>query len=506
MWYLFSSTIQTLQANYTSRHRRAHTQKMELKELAFIPFPAAGHLAPMVELAKVFTTRDDRFSATIFNMEFPSKSNSKSNSQSLLSNHSTPRVQFVHLTLDEATTEHLVSKPIGNLLRELVQVNKSRVKDFYSTNSSHPIAFIVDMMCTPFADVACEFGAPTYAFFTSSACFLSLMFHLQSLNDNENRDIGEFKESDIELSIPGFAKHVPTKVLPSAIFDKENGHDIFLDIPRKLRKTQGILVNTFAELESYPVKCLSEDYTLPPIHTVGPLLNLKPGTGKDENALVQYEVIMSWLDNQPPKSVVFLCFGSRGAFEKEQVTDIAHAMEQSGHRFLWALRRPPPKGEMALPSEYENFNEVLPEGFLDRTKDIGKVIGWAPQVAVLSHPSVGGFISHCGWNSILESLWCGVPMATWPLYSEQQMNAFEMVKELGLAVEIKLDYQRENPVFVTAKEIERGIRQLMEDSYSKDIKNKVKALREESRKTVMEGGSSYSALEHVMGEALHASL
>ena len=81
--------------------------------------------------------------------------------------------------------------------------------------------------------------------------------------------------------------------------------------------------------------------------------------------------------------------------------------------------------------------------------------GWVSQVSILAHKAIGGFISHCGWNSILESLWHGIPIATWPIYSEQQMNAFEMVKELGLAIEIRLDY-REGSDLVLAKEVERN--------------------------------------------------
>ena len=77
---------------------------------------------------------------------------------------------------------------------------------------------------------------------------------------------------------------------------------------------------------------------------------------------------------------------------------------------------------MGYSTDYANLEEVLPEGFLDRTMSIGKVIGWAQQVAVLTHSAIGGFVSHCGWNSILESIWYGVPVATWPLYAEQQLN------------------------------------------------------------------------------------
>lgn len=102
-------------------------------------------------------------------------------------------------------------------------------------------------------------------------------------------------------------------------------------------------------------------------------------------------------------------------------------------------------------------------------------------------------MSHCGWNSIL--IWFGVPVATWPMYTEQQMNAFEMVVERGLAVEIKLDYKMNmfNPkgdmVIVTAVEIERGIRRLMEDV---KVRAKVKETSKMSRATMTEGGSSYA--------------
>ncbi|GKF66560.1 UDP-glycosyltransferase 71E1, partial [Tanacetum coccineum] len=169
------------------------------------------------------------------------------------------------------------------------------------------------------------------------------------------------------------------------------------------------------------------------------------------------------------------------------------------HRFLWSLRRPPSKEAMGLPKEYENFKEVLPDGFLERTSNVGKVIGWAPQTAVLSHPSLGGFVSHCGWNSTLESIWFGVPVAAWPLYAEQQINAFKLVVELGIAAEIKMDYKSNigpgggiNEMLVKADEIESGILRLMNDS---DMRRNVKQMKDKSRLTVTEGGSSYASIK-----------
>ena len=145
---------------------------------------------------------------------------------------------------------------------------------------------------------------------------------------------------------------------------------------------------------------------------------------------------------------------------------------------------------MGYSTDYANLEEVLPEGFLDRTMNIRKVIGWAPQVAVLTHSAIGGFVSHCGWNSILESIWYGVPVATWPLYAELQLNAFQLVKDLGLAVEIKMDYHKDSDSIVSAQEIEVGLKNLM--NIDNELSKKMEEMKRISRKVMIEGGSSHS--------------
>ncbi|CAK7345168.1 unnamed protein product [Dovyalis caffra] len=157
-------------------------------------------------------------------------------------------------------------------------------------------------------------------------------------------------------------------------------------------------------------------------------------------------------------------------------------------------------GNMEAPSDHVNLQEVLPEGFIDRTAKIGKMIGWTPQIDILSHSSIGGFVSHCGWNSTLESIWFGVPIAALPLHAEQQLIAFQMIVELGLAVEIKMDYRLDlfnkdgDESTITAEEIERGIRCLMELDHGK--RKKLKEMSEKSRKALMNSGSSYAWLSH----------
>ncbi|KAI3804291.1 hypothetical protein L1987_25722 [Smallanthus sonchifolius] len=242
-------------------------------------------------------------------------------------------------------------------------------------------------------------------------------------------------------------------------------------------RCKAIIVNSFLELETHAIHALSSDDTVPLVYPVGPILNLEGGSGAGKPL---DDGVIKWLDNQPPSSVVFLCFGSMGSFGEVQVKEIARALEQSGHCFEWSLRQPPSYSTSIVTRDYKHPEEVLWEGFLERTEGIGKV-------AVLAHRAVRGFVSHCGWNSLLESLSFGVPVATWPMYAELQLNAFEMVVELGLAVEIKLDYKKDlfNPmaetVIVMADEIESGIRRLMEDE---SVRGEVKKMSEKCRSTV----------------------
>ncbi|KAI3523889.1 hypothetical protein L1887_02371 [Cichorium endivia] len=472
---------------------------MTTSELVFIPSPGAGHLPPTVELAKLLLDRDQRLSITIIIMNLPLEA--KPNTETPAS---TPRLRLIDIPSDESTKD-LISP--NTFISDFVEHQKPHVRNIVGgiteSHSVRLVGFVVDMFMVSMTDVANEFGVPTYLYFTSSAATLGLMFGLQARHDDEGFDVTDLKDSELEVSIPSYANPVPAKVLPSVLFDKDGGCNTFMGLARKYREVNGIIVNTFEELERHAIESfLKSNANIPPVFPVGPILNLKNSTN-DGKA----DEIMTWLNDQPESSVVFLCFGSMGSFNEEQVKEIAVALEKSGQRFLWSLRRPAASTEkMGLPKDYENYDDVLPEGFLERTSEVGKVIGWAPQMAVLSHPSVGGFVSHCGWNSTLESIWCGVPVAAWPLYAEQQLNAFKLVVELGIAAEIKIDYRsnmrpgsNEKEMLVTAAEIESGIKKLMSDD---EMRKKVKEMTEKSRFAVSEGGSSYASIGRFIDQVI----
>lgn len=347
-------------------------------------------------------------------------------------------------------------------------------------------------------DVANELNIPCYLYFASPVTFLGLMLHLPVI---DVQLATEFIESDnelivpkdpaTELIIPGFANPLPPKVLPTSVLKRRSdGYSWFLYHTRRYVETKGVVVNTYRELEKYAITSVEATTTVPRIFPVGPVLDLA-GPIEWHPERDQQDRIMKWLNNQPRSSVVFLCFGSMGSLGRSQLREIAIGLERSGFRFLWSIREPP-KGKLDLPGEYASVEEILPEGFLNRTAEIGLVCGWVPQVTILANQAIGGFVSHCGWNSILESLWYGVPIATWPIYAEQQMNAFELVAELGLAVEIRVDYRSESGDMVLAEELERGIKRLMDGD--DEVRRKVKEMSEKSRMAVMENGSSYASL------------
>lgn len=468
---------------------------MKKVELVFVPSPGVGHLAATVEMAKLISDRDDRLSVTIFIMKLPFESEDGKTTESVASS-----IRFITLPRIEISSSSSTSPAnfFTDVAKAYTPLAREAVHELMTRSGSVRLAgFVIDMFCTSMIDVANEFGVPSYLFFTSSAAFLGFVLHLQSLHDHHNLEITEFKDSDAELEVPSFVHSVPGKVFPSVVFDKEGDEiPILLHHTQRFRETKGIIVNTFVELESHAINSFSGD-TSPPIYPIGPILNTEVESSEVQQQAIE---IMNWLNDQPPSSVVFLCFGSMGSFNGEQVKEIAHGLEGSGCRFLWSLRQPPPKGKMEYPIEYGNKEEVLPEGFLDRTTKIGKVIGWAPQVAVLAHPAVGGFVSHCGWNSTLESLWYGVPTATWPMYAEQQLNAFQMVKDLELAVEIKIDYDKDKGYIVSSQDIEKGLRHLMDaDS---EVRKKRQKMQEKSRKAMMDGGSSYSYLGYFIEDMM----
>jgi len=341
-------------------------------------------------------------------------------------------------------------------------------------------ALMVDMIGTPARQVAAELGVPAYFFFASAAGDLAVFLNLPYLYPTlpSFRDMGRTL-----VRCPGMP---PIRALDMVITmqDKESGQTkVRLYQFKRIPEGSGVLVNSFDWLEPRALKALSDGVCVPGrptprVYCIGPLVN----DGKTGERGKTHECL-AWLDTQPERSVVFLCFGSKGAFSAAQLQEIARGLESSGNRFLWAVRSPPEEGDRFPEPDLER---LLPAGFLERTRGRGIVVkNWVPQAEVVRHEAVGAFVTHCGWNSALEAIMAGLPMICWPLYAEQGMNKVFMVEEMKIAVELQ-GYEE----VVSAEEVEAKVRLVMETEEGKALRERLAVAREKALEATKEGGSS----------------
>lgn len=202
---------------------------------------------------------------------------------------------------------------------------------------------------------------------------------------------------------------------------------------------------------------------------------------------------MKWLASKKPGSVVYMCFGTNASFSASQLREIATGLAASGQNFIWVVRKA---------KNNDGEEEWLPEGYEKRVEEKGLIIrGWAPQVLILDHEAVGGFVTHCGWNSVLEGVSAGLPMVTWPIFAEQFYNEKLITEVLRTGVSVGAKkWIRLVGDYVKSEQIERAVKEIMIGERSEEMRSRAKAVGEMARRAVEEGGSSYSDLGNLIQE------
>ena len=478
---------------------------MAYPTVVLIPLCVPGHLTSMLEAGKrLLATSRCAMSLTVLVTQMTMSANLMSDVADIIRREAADSafdIRFVHLPAVELPT---AADGLEDFMMRFIQLHDTYVKEAVSGISSPVAAVVIDYFCTTLLDVTRELALPVYVYLTSGASMLALMLRLPALDGEIAGDFEAMGEGAVDL--PGMPP-VPARLMPSPIMRKDPNYAWLVYHGNRFMEAAGIIVNTVAELEQSILAAIADGLCVPgrrapTVYPIGPVMAFKPLAGDDDDEQLQLHECVRWLDAQPPASVVLLCFGSMGgSFPSPQVREIADALEHSGHRFLWVLRGPIP-ADSKYPTD-ANVDELLPEGFLERTKGRGLVWPkWAPQKDILANPAVGGFVTHCGWNSILESLWHGVPMAPWPLYAEQHLNAFELVSVMGVAVAMQVDRKRGN--FVEAAELERVVRCLMGGSEEgRKAGKKAAEAKALCRKAVADGGSSEASLQKLAREILH---
>ncbi|KAF8010803.1 hypothetical protein BT93_J1451 [Corymbia citriodora subsp. variegata] len=246
-----------------------------------------------------------------------------------------------------------------------------------------------------------------------------------------------------------------------------------------IRTSSAILWNTADCLEKQLSNQLQKQYSVP-FFLLGPLHKVAPASST--SILEEETDCLLWLDKQADDSVVYVSLGSMVSMDEGEFAETAWGLANSGQPFLWVVRPGSVRGS--------EWIELLPGGFKEATQETGCLVRWAPQKDVLAHRAVGGFWTHCGWNSTLESISEGVPMICRPCFMDQNVNARYLchVWRVGLELEGDLDQ----------KEIEQAVRRLMVEEEGKEMRLRAAAFKDQIELSIRKGGSSHAAIEELV--------
>ncbi|CAL4954685.1 unnamed protein product [Urochloa decumbens] len=454
---------------------------MAEKTVVLYPSLGVGHLNPMAQLAKALLRRGG-VSVTIAVVDPPEKDAVLAAALARLAAASPAiTVRLLPIPPSSRAPSKSYSHPIMPIL-DALRAASPALREFLRSHAPAVDALVVDMFCTDALDVAAELAIPAYIFYPSAAGDLAVYLQVPDLRRAAPSSLKDMGKAPLEFAgVPPVRAHD----MPDTMQDWESDVcQVRLQQLARMPEATGILVNSFEWLESRALKALREGHCLPghstpKIYCVGPLVD---GGRTEENG--ERHACLGWLDRQPKQSVVFLCFGSMGAFSAAQLKETARGLERSGHRFLWTVRSSRRERSNSLEPDLE---ALLPDGFLERTKDRGFVLkNWAPQTEVLRHEAVAAFVTHCGWNSALEAIMSGVPMICWPLYAEQRLNKVHMVEEMKVGVVVE-GYDEE---LVMADEVEIKVRLVMESEEEKKLRERMATAKEMAADAIKKGGSS----------------
>ncbi|XP_058204981.1 UDP-glucosyltransferase 29-like [Rhododendron vialii] len=405
------------------------------------PWLAHGHISPYLELAKKLANRN-------FTIYFCSTPVNLTSIRKRITQDQSLFIKLVELHLpsspDLPPHHHTTNALPPHLMPALKSAFDNSVPQFSAIlKTLNPDLVIYDYNQPWVPTIAAELDIPAVEFLTPGAAMCSLSLH------RYNKPGVEFPFPEIQLKV-----FFQTRFRRAVEETFREGNTIQGPLTAMENSFKIILFNTCRELEGKYVDYLSI-LTGKKIVPVGPLVQ------EVVNETEETEV-MNWLGKKNDSSTVFVSFGSEFFLSREEIQEVAHGLEISGVNFIWVVRFPV--------GETTRVEEALPKGFLDRVGERGLIVeGWAPQAQILAHSSTGGFVSHCGWNSVLESLNFGVPIIAMPMQLDQPPNA-RLVEELGMAMEV----EREEDGRLNSHEIAKVIRKVVVEESGEGMRVKAK--------------------------------
>ncbi|KAM0921259.1 hypothetical protein ACQ4PT_007131 [Festuca glaucescens] len=482
--------------SYPSVHGTAATMSGDSDDaraphVVLLSSPGMGHVVPVAELARKLHAKHG-FSATVFAYASSDSAAQRDFLASLppaFGSALLPAVPLDDLVAAGAAIETLLSVEAQRSVPALTALlaDMGRTKNL--------VAFVADLFGADTLRAARAAGVPGYLFFPSNLLMLSLMLHLPRLDAETD---GEFRDLPEPVSwLPGCVAVPGADILQPLQDRTSDAYRWMLHHGERYRDEDGILVNTFDAIEPGAAAVLGRhEAWRPPVYPVGPVIR-RPDEGEDATGC------MEWLDEQPNRSVLFISFGSGGALPAAQMGELARGLELSGQRFLWVVRSPTDSAADPGANYYDGAKskdyplQFLPFGFLERTKEAGLVVpSWAPQVRVLGHRATSAMVTHCGWNSVLESVMHGVPLIAWPIYAEQRQNAVMLHQETKIALRPKV--RGANGLVLGEDIAQVVVNDMMNGKEGEAARNKSLELQEAATSGLAPSGISHESLLEVV--------
>ncbi|XP_071702208.1 UDP-glycosyltransferase 83A1-like [Rutidosis leptorrhynchoides] len=438
-----------------------------------MPYPAQGHVIPMIELAQCLVKQGVK--VTFINTEVTHK-----------------QITSTWLEKDGfGELMHMVCLPDGlepwedradicKLTWSMLKTMPSTLEKLIETNNNEDgndkiTCVIADGSLGWAIKVGNKMGIRTAAFWPASVATLASMLSIPKLIDDGIINHKGLPLSDQIIQLSENMPPIKPENLVWMCFTDVDTVEAVFQVSKETEEastmTDWFICNSATELE--PVAFNLYPQLLP----IGPLLASNRLGDQAGHFWQEDYTCLTWLDQQPAHSVIYIAFGSFTLFDSTQFQELAIGLELSNRPFLWVVR----------PGMTKETTPAYPDGYMDRVGSRGRIVNWAPQQKVLAHPSLSCFVSHCGWNSTLEGVTNGLPFLCWPYFGDQFLNVTYIcdIWKTGLG------FNKNEAGIITQKEIKSKIEQLLDD---KTFRDKALDIKEKVTSSVTKGGRSHNNL------------
>ncbi|KAG8364140.1 hypothetical protein BUALT_Bualt19G0095900 [Buddleja alternifolia] len=465
-----------------------------------LPFPAQGHIKPMFKLATILHHKG--FHITFVNTEYNHHRLLKSRGGAPLDGPPDFRFETIPdgLPPSDADTTQDIPALFLSTKRNCLAPFRRLLAELNSSAAAPPVTCVIsDAIMTFSVAAAREIGVPVVCFRTTNACSFMCNKHVRLLIEKGLLPLKDascltngYLDTAVDF-IPSL-KNIRLREFPTFV-RTTNINDPMLNFvlgeTDTTSEASALIFNTFDALEADALAALEP--LCPPVYAIGPVHTYVNKLPENElksmgtNLWKEECECLRWLDSRKPNSVIYVNFGSITVLTQQQITEFAYGLANSGKHFLWIIR-----SDSVVNSD--SSVSSLPSKFLAETKERGLISGWCPQEQVLNHISVSAFLTHCGWNSVIESLSSGVPMICWPFFADQHINCRFACLEWGIGVEIDKNVRRDD--------VEKLVREVVDGDEGKKMKSRVIEWKKKVEAAVGFHGSTFLNLDKLVKEVL----